>query len=388
MILSLVDEAVKAGARIHIACNELGLSVRTVERWRSGKFDDERNKNKPSPTNKLSDEERKKVISIAVSKEFRDLSPNQIVPLLADKGQYIASERTFYRILQEEKLQRHRERAKPPVKRKPNERVANGPCQVWSWDITFLKSTIRGEFFYLYMFIDVWSRKIVGWEVHEVENAELSSQLFVKICAAEKLDPSGLVVHSDNGGPMRGSTMVATLERLGVLASFSRPRVSDDNPFSESLFRTMKYRPEYPEKPFTDLESARQWVTAFVNWYNNKHLHSSISFVTPADRHIGIDVAKLEQRKRVYELARRATPERWSGSIRNWQRPGEVTLNPRRRGTSTATPVAVINAKEPQWRPQSSEGPQRSVGGAVCALTEDGTEAIAPTRTYRNQEAA
>ena len=151
MILSLVDEAVKAWARI-LACNGL-VNVRTVERWRSGKFDDERNKNKPSPTNKLSDEERKKVISIAVSKEFRNLSPNQIVPLLADKGQYIASERTFYRILQEEKLQRHRERAKPPVKRKPNERVANGPCQVWSWDITFLKSPIRGEFFYLYMFI-------------------------------------------------------------------------------------------------------------------------------------------------------------------------------------------------------------------------------------------
>lgn len=385
MTISLIDEAVKAGARIHIACNELGLSVRTVERWRSGKLDDERNSSKHSPTNKLSDEERKKVISIAVSKEFRDLSPNQIVPILADKGQYVASERTFYRVLQEQKLQRHRERTKPPVRRKPDERVANGPCQVWSWDITFLKSIIRGEFFYLYMFIDVWSRKIVGWEVHETENAELSSQLFVKICAAEKLDPSGLVVHSDNGGPMRGSTMVATLERLGVLASFSRPRVSDDNPFSESLFRTMKYRPEYPNKPFNNIESARQWVAAFVNWYNNEHLHSSIKFVTPADRHAGFDVAKLARRKCVYEQARRATPNRWSGPTRNWQRLEEVTLNPRRRGTSTATPVAVINAKEPQRRPQSSEGPQRSVGGAECALTGDGAEAIAPTRVYQNK---
>jgi putative transposase len=375
MILQLIDEAVKGGARIQRACKELGLSGRTIERWRIGKQDDERSmasKPRPRPLNKLSDEERKRVISIANSKEYRDLSPNQIVPLLADKGEYVASERTMYRILREENLQRHRERAKQPTRHKPSEHIANGPCQVWSWDITYLKSLVRGEFFYLYMFVDVWSRKIVGWEVHDTENAELSSQLFVQICAAEKLNPLGLVVHADNGGPMKGSTMVATLERLGVLPSFSRPRVSDDNPFSESLFRTMKYRPEYPDKPFASIDAVREWVMQFVDWYNNRHLHSAIRFVTPADRHAGLDVEKLARRKHVYEKARCTTPNRWSSSTRNWERPKDVRLNPLkspRREPSMAATAAIIDAKQPQRSALSPEGPQRSGGGAERALT-------------------
>lgn len=241
------------------------------------------------------------------SAPFRNLSPNQIVPRLADEGLYLASESTIYRILRAEGQLAHRGRAKPPAQRggaASRSHLATGPCQVWSWDITYLRTPARGMFYYLYLIMDVWSRKIVGYEVYEVESAECSAALFTQAYRAERMDPSGVVLHSDNGGPMKGATMVATLERLGVLASFSRPGVSNDNPFSESLFRTLKYRPEYPGKPFASLEAARSWVKDFVRWYNTQHLHSAIRFVTPEDRHAGREAAILAARQAVYEEAR------------------------------------------------------------------------------------
>ena len=183
---------------------------------------------------------------------------------------------------------------------------------MWSWDITYLMTPVRGVFFYLYLIMDIWSRKIVGFEVYDVEAAELSASVFTATCHAERVDPDSLVLHSDNGGPMKGATMLVTLERLGVLASFSRPGVSNDNAFSESLFRTLKYRPEYPSKPFADIEAARAWVTSFVRWYNTQYLHSSIRFVKPADRHMGRDVAILAARQAVYNAARAERPDRWS----------------------------------------------------------------------------
>ncbi len=220
--------------------------------------------------------------------------------------------------------------------------MATGPNAVWSWDISFLKSPIRGVFFYLYLIVDVWSRKIVGFEVHDRESSELAAALVRRACMSEGVDASSLLVlHSDNGGPMKGSTMLATLERLGVIASFSRPRVSDDNPFSESLFRTLKYRPEYPELPFSSLEHARAWVARFVEWYNNEHRHSAIRFVTPAQRHDGSDLAILEQRKAVYERARRRHPERWTGECRDWSPIEIVELNPARENRCESTEEAA-----------------------------------------------
>jgi len=326
--LTLVKDAVAGGARQHIACRELGISVRTIERWRQVPTVDRRCERAVAPTNKLSNEEREDIVQIATSKEMRDLSPNQIVPLLADQGIYKASERTFYRVLKAEKLLAHRGKPKPPMRRRPTGYVATGPNQVYSWDITYLKAPICGTFFYLYMFVDVWSRKVVGYEVHEVEDAGLSADLFKRICSDENIDPKGLVLHADNGGPMRGSTMVATLEKLGVSASFSRPHVSDDNPYSKALFRTLKYRPGYPDKPFASLNAARNWVTAFVAWYNDVHLHSAIRFVTPSDRHAGRDKEKLAKRHAVYTAAKAKSPLRWSGKTRNWQQPHVVWLNP------------------------------------------------------------
>jgi putative transposase len=179
--------------------------------------------------------------------------------------------------------------------------IAHAPNQVWSWDITYLRSRIMGMFFYLYLVIDIFSRKIVGWEVSDHESSELAADMIGQACRAEGVQENQLFIHSDNGGPMKGATMLATLRRLGVLPSFSRPSVSDDNAYSEALFRTLKYRPWYPNKPFSSIEEAEAWVTEFVRWYNTEHLHSGICFVTPECRHQGHDILVLEKRKRVYE---------------------------------------------------------------------------------------
>lgn len=215
---------------------------------------------------------------------------------------------------------------------------ATAPNQVYSWDITYLPRTVRGQFFYLYLFMDVFSRKIVGWQVHDEENNTLASEVFKDVCQRESIAPDQVVLHSDNGRPMKGATMLATLQALGVCPSFSRPAVSNDNPYSESLFRTLKYRPEYPTKPFDSLLDARQWVAQFANWYNHEHRHSGIRFVTPAQRHADLDAALLLQRKNVYEAARARTPQRWSGSTRNWERVAEVHLNPDRANLKPSKP--------------------------------------------------
>jgi transposase InsO family protein len=328
LILDLVDESSAKGVSLEVATNVIGVSSRTVGRWRQHDGgEDQRRGPKKEPSNKLSAKEREQVLKVADSVEYRDLSPKQIVPKLADKGTYVASESTFYRVLREEGQLAHREKSRP-ASRKPDEHVATGPCQVWSWDITYLRSALRGCFFYLYLVVDIWSRKIVGWSVEETESTDLAAALFRRTCAELGIDPNGLVLHSDNGGPMKGSTMLATLQRLGVVPSFSRPHVSDDNPFSESLFRTMKFRPDYPSKPFASVEEARAWVAAFVAWYNTEHLHSAIRFVTPDDRHSGRDLLLLERRRQVYERARRRHPERWSGATRSWDHVETVRLNP------------------------------------------------------------
>ena len=322
----LVEEAVGRGARFGKACDVIGLPARTLQRWIHKPVDGRRGP-RHSPANRLSQRERNKIVEVATSTEFRDMSPKQIVPLLADRGSYVASESSFYRVLHDEKLQHRRTRARPPAKR-PHEHVADGPWQVASWDITYLRSHVRGQFFFLYLVEDVWSRKILGWDVHESESSEFAALLVERVRRSADRDLDGWVLHSDNGGPMKGATMLATMQRLGVIPSFSRPRVSDDNPFAESLFRTLKYRPEYPAAGFATIDDARRWVAAFARWYNHEHQHSGIGFVAPADRHAGFDVAILAARRCVYERARRRHPERWSSGTRTWPRPDVVALNP------------------------------------------------------------
>ena len=338
MIINLIDRAVESGARLKKAADIMGLSARTIIRWRQlGGGQDQRKGPLTAPANKLSNHERQQILDTANSAQFRDLSPKQIVPKLADQGVYLASESTFYRILKEQKMLTHRQASKPAVPRRPKEHVATGPCQVWSWDITYLQTSVKGLFFYLYMVVDVWSRKIIAAEVFAEESMDHSSMLLAHACMVHGVQPEKLVLHSDNGGPMKGATMLATLHKLGVVPSFSRPSVSNDNPYSESLFRTMKYRPEYPSKPFENIEQAQSWVDGFVFWYNTQHLHSSIRYVTPDDRHFGREKHILANRRKVYEKARSQNPNRWSKSFRNWNPVHEVWLNPEKRIETTQT---------------------------------------------------
>lgn len=326
-MLDLIDEALAAGARIAPCCQLLGISPRTVQRWRSRPRDGRLDAQRPAPANQLTEAERQQVLCIACAPRFRDVSPKQIVAELADEGLYVASESTFYRLLRAAKLQHHRGRARPPAHRKPREKVATGPNQVWSWDITYLRGPGRRQFFYLYVVMDIWSRKIVGWTVEHSENGTAAARLVRTALLAEG-SPKGLVLHSDRGSPMTSASLLGLLDALQIKPSYSRPRVSDDNPFSEALFRTLKYRPAYPSKPFEDIGAAEAWVEHFVDWYNHEHRHSAIGSVTPEQRHTGVDVALMERRRSVYEAARRRHPERWTGNTRAWNRPVEVALNP------------------------------------------------------------
>ena len=306
-----------------------------MQRWRTANVGDDRRAGpRTTPPNKLSEVERKKVIAVANSPEFRDLSVRQIVPRLADQGEYIASESTFYRVLKAAGLDTHRDASKPATRKRPDELVATGPDQVWTWDITYLKSPIRGSFYYLYMIVDVFSRKIVGAAVHDRESSKLAAELVERSTLTASAQP--LVLHSDNGAPMKGATLLETLRQLGIACSFSRPSVSNDNAYSEALFRTLKYRPDYPDGPFAGISEASDWVVGFERWYNEQHLHSAIRFVTPAQRHSGADCAILKARTRVYQQARRRNPNRWSKGIRSWERPGSVRLNPPRAPGRTA----------------------------------------------------
>jgi transposase InsO family protein len=234
----------------------------------------------------------------------------------------------MYRLLKRRKLQAHRGKSRPRTVRRPTEHRATGPRQVWSWDITYLRSPIKGVFWLLYMVVDVWSRKVVAAKVHDHESDELAAALVDEACQREGVERAGLVVHSDNGPAMKGKTLLATMQALGIVPSFSRPHVSDDNPFSEALFRTLKYRPDYPDGPFVSLEAAQTWVDGFVRWYNEDHQHSGIRFVTPAQRHDGSDIAILDNRRRVYAAARARNPHRWTGKTRNWTPIEVVHLNP------------------------------------------------------------
>jgi hypothetical protein len=189
--------------------------------------------------------------------------------------------------------------------------------------------------------MDVWSRRIVGWRVAAGDSAQIASALITEACRVGNVDPRGLVLHSDNGKPMRASTMIATLQWLGVIPSFSRPHVSDDNPYSEALFRTLKHTPAYPRIPFAGIASAKQWVERFVSWYNFEHRHSAIRYVTPHERHCGRENEILDRRHRLYQRARELNPERWSCGTRNWAPVAVVILNPQRASAVAESPPAI-----------------------------------------------
>ena len=334
MVKDLIREAAASGCRLAPACAMLEISLRTYQRW----LDDEascvadrrKGSRRVAPANKLSMDERAQILAVVNSGEFASSPPSQIVPTLADRGQYLASESSMYRILREQAQQQHRGRARKPSKRVVTSHCATEANRLWAWDITWLPAAVKGMYFYWYMVLDIYSRKIVGHEVHAAESAEQAALLMRKASLAEGLAGRKVVLHSDNGSSMKGATMLATLEKLGITPSFSRPRVSNDNAYAESLFRTCKYRPAYPSKPFASLDEARRWTLKFVQWYNHEHKHSGLKFVTPAQRHSGQANAVLRHRAQVYATAKQRHPERWAGQTRDWELQDQVWLNPER----------------------------------------------------------
>lgn len=334
-LVKLISEAVSAGARQSRACQIVGISERTLQRWQpqgeaAVRPDLRPTASHPEPHNKLSAAECQAVLDTCNQPAYASLPPSQIVPKLADQGIYLASESTFYRILHAENQVNHRGRSQAPkAPRLPTTHTATAPNQIWMWDISYLPSTVTGRFFYLYMVEDLYSRYGINWEVHERESGGLAAELLEKACWRERLHGKDKpILHQDNGSPMKAYTLRAKLEALGISQSFSRPRVSDDNAYVESFFRTLKYGPTWPAKGFATLEEAREWVQAFMHWYNEGHQHSKLRFVTPGQRHRGEDKAILTQRTKVYAAAKAKHPERWSKDARNWTPIAAVTLNP------------------------------------------------------------
>ena len=329
-IICDIEIAVAAGARYTPACACIGLSTRTLQRWQSepARVDLRPTTAHAKPTHALSQADKARIIAVCNQPEYASLPPSQIVPKLADKGIYIASESSFNRVLREYNQMHHRGRAAAAsVAKPPTTHIATAINQVWMWDITYLPSTVRGQFFYLYCVQDLFSRKTVAWEVHATESGELAAQLMSQAKLREGFK-AGLVLHSDNGAAMKSQTLRVKMQELGITKSYSRPSVSDDNPYIESFFRTLKYTPKWPSEGFKSLSEARDWVLRFMCWYNTEHQHSSLNFVTPEQRHQGLDAEILAQRHALYEQARANNPARWSGKTRNWTPAGAVALNP------------------------------------------------------------
>ncbi len=265
-----------------MACDAAGLSKRTYRRWyKAGNIQTDKRATavRPAPANKLTEHERQQILEVCNEARFASLPPSQIVPTLLDEGVYIASESSYYRVLKANEQSHHRGRTRQVMARsKPKAYTAKSPNEIGSWDITYCPSIVKGQFYYLYMFEDIYSRKIVGYEVYDRECGELAAQLMQRNVLREQCFNQPLVLHSDNSAPMKCLTMKAKLEELGVRASVSRPRVSNDNPYSESLFRRLKYHPKWPTKGFKSLTESREWVENFVSWYNNEHKHSKLNF--------------------------------------------------------------------------------------------------------------
>ncbi|CAG4904812.1 unnamed protein product, partial [Acidithrix sp. C25] len=273
----------------------LKISTRTFRRWESGVTDRRRGASHRRRFNALSEEEREKIIEVCTSSTYSSLTPAQIVPKLADQGRYIASERTFYRVLADNNLNKRRSRTKPPKKRSRPVHTARKPGDIWTLDITWLNGPARGIYYYAYVIIDLYSRKIVGWEVYESESSEQLKRVVKRAMARENMAPK--VIHSDNGSPMKGWSLVEYLYELDVNISRSRPRVSNDNAHIESLFKTVKYFPSYPYGGFATIEESRKWMSEFVDHYNNDHQHSGIKFVTPQQAHSGEHIELLNRRR-------------------------------------------------------------------------------------------
>ena len=308
------------------ACAVIGTARATVYRRRRPPAPRPRSERRPSPR-ALSADERRTVVATLNSERFADKAPAQVHAVLLDEKQYLCSPRTMYRILAEhDQVRERRAQCRHPVYKKP-ELVATGPNQVWSWDITKLRGPTKGSHFSLYVILDVFSRCVVGWRVSLSESAAVAEHLVRESCRSHGIERGKLTLHADRGSPQTSKSFAILLADLGVTKTHSRPQVSNDNPFSEAQFKTLKYCPQYPER-FGSLEHARQHCREFFDWYNNEHRHSGIGMLTPAAVHSGLGEAVLERRRVVLEAAYAQHPERFvHGTPRPAELPDAVWIN-------------------------------------------------------------
>jgi putative transposase len=300
------------------ACRAFGVAPRT---WRhrhqkaAGTLPERALRRKPVEEHlgvpwRIPDAERDLIRAMLCSETFCDLAPAQIYAALLDQSIYLCSERTMYRILAEEGLVGERRRGHRRTGYEPPRVQATGPNQAWSWDISYLKGPASRVWFYLYVLLDIYSRKIVGWTIDTVESETVAKRLIGRTCQREGIDDKQLMLHSDRGAQMTSSTIAELLETLGVTRSLSRPRTSNDNPYSEAAFKTVKYRPDYPQR-FETIAAARTWMRKFVPWYNNEHYHSGIGYLHPGDVHASSHHHTIAARQAVLDAAFAANPERF-----------------------------------------------------------------------------
>jgi putative transposase len=292
------------------ACRALGAAPATIYRRRRPS-EPRPSRPRPAPARALSESEREVVLEVLHSERFVDCAPEQVYATLLDEGTYLASVRTMYRLLEAKHggVRERRDQLTHPGYAKP-ELLAERPNELWSWDISKLKGPAKWTYFYLYVILDVFSRYAVGWTVQHRENGQLAKALIEQATEQQQITPGVLTVHADRGGPMRGKPVAFLLADLGVTKTHSRPYTSTDNPYSEAHFKTLKYRPEFPER-FDSIEQAREFCRGFFHWYNHQHRHSGIGLMTPAAVHHGRAQELHAARHRVLEAAYARKPERF-----------------------------------------------------------------------------
>jgi putative transposase len=331
------SEQLSAHVGVCAACQSLGVPRSSFYRAQQP---GQELKPRPTPQRALSQEEKVQVRDTLNSERFQDCSPRQIYATLLDAGTYLCSWRTMYRVLDEhQEVRERRNQLRHPSYSKP-ELLATGPNQLWSWDITKLKGPVKWTYYYLYTILDVFSRYAPGWMIADRESAILAEELISATCEKQGIRPGQLVLHADRGGSMRSKPVALLLADLGVTKTHSRPHVSNDNPYSESQFKTMKYRPDFPER-FGCIEDARAWARPFFHWYNHDHHHTALGLMTPATIHYGQAQWVTEQRQQVLQVAYAAHPERFvRGEPKPPSLPEEVWINRPQPGSGSASAIA------------------------------------------------
>ena len=317
-------EQLAESVSVSAACQALGVPRSSLYRARQPKKECQP---RPTPERALSQEEKAQVRQVLNSERFQDSAPRQVYATLLDEGEYLCHWRTMYRILDEHgEVRERRNQLQHPTYAKP-ELLATGPNQLWSWDITKLKGPAKWTYYYLYVILDVFSRYVVGWMVAEREAASLAEKLIAQTCVKQGIDSDQLTLHADRGPSMRSKSVAQLLADLGITKTHSRPYTANDNPYSESQFKTMKYRPDFPER-FDSVADARSWAREFFRWYNHDHRHSGLGLMTPATVHHGQAEAVRQQRQQGLLVAYAAHPGRFVRGVPiPPELPSEVWIN-------------------------------------------------------------